>query len=117
MRETTRNYNHARSGGARSSAPRQAVGVDAAIKSANLRRLKRIEGQVRGVQKMVESDRYCADIMVQIAAINQALRAVARELLNNHLRHCATEAIRGASSIEAEKMYDELLDLFAKFAR
>ena len=97
--------------------PRRAVAVDAAVKSRNLRRLRRIEGQVRGVQRMVDEGRYCADVMVQIAAINEALRAVARELLHNHLRHCATEAIRSGSSKRAEEMYAELSDLFRKFAR
>jgi CsoR family transcriptional regulator, copper-sensing transcriptional repressor len=97
--------------------PHHAVAVDASVRSNNLKRLKRIEGQVRGVQRMVEQDRYCADIMVQIAAINEALRAVARQLLHNHLRHCATEAIRSGSSKRAEEMYAELSDLFAKFAR
>jgi CsoR family transcriptional regulator, copper-sensing transcriptional repressor len=96
---------------------RRALAVDAVLKSKNLRRLKRIEGQVRGVQKMVEEGRYCADVMIQIAAINEALRAVARELLHNHLRHCATEAIRSGSSKRAEEMYAELSDLFRKFAR
>lgn len=66
---------------------------------------------------MVEEGRYCADVMVQIAAINEALRAVARELLHNHLRHCATEAIRSGSSKRAEEMYSELSDLFRQFAR
>ncbi len=96
---------------------RHAVAVDTKIKLKNLGRLKRIEGQIRGVQGMVEGDRYCADIMVQIAAINGALRAVARELLHNHLRHCATEAIRSGSSKRADEMYAELSTLFAKFAR
>lgn len=100
-----------------SGAGRHAVGVDAPAKVKNLRRLKRIEGQVRGVERMVEEERYCADIMVQIAAINEALRAVGRELLHNHLRQCATEAIRSGSSRRAEEMYAELSDLFAKFAR
>ena len=102
---------------AKPQAPRHAVAVDAAVKSTNLKRLKRIEGQVRGLQRMVEQDRYCADIMVLIAAINEALRAVARQLLHNHLRHCATEAIRSGSSKRAEEIYAELSELFAKFAR
>ena len=96
---------------------RNAVAVDAALKSANLKRLKRIEGQIRGLQRMVEQDRYCADIMVQIAATNEALRAVARQLLRNHLRHCATEAIRSGISKRAEDIYTELSNLFARFAR
>jgi CsoR family transcriptional regulator, copper-sensing transcriptional repressor len=97
--------------------PRRAVAVDPAASSRNLKRLKRIEGQVRGVRKMIEQDRYCADIIIQIAAINGALRAVARELLRSHLRHCATDAIRSGSSRRAEEMYTELSELFAKFAR
>lgn len=115
--KNNREQGTARARGAPVKAARPAVAVDAALKSRNLKRLKRIEGQVRGVQRMVEDGRYCADIMVQIAAINEALRAVARELLRNHLRHCATEAIRSASSRRADEMYAELLDLFARFAR
>ncbi len=103
--------------GSKANITRRAVAADPAVKSNNLKRLKRIEGQVRGVQRMVEEDRYCADIMVQIAAINEALRAVARELLQNHLRHCATEAIRSGSSKRAEEMYAELSGLFGRFAR
>ena len=96
--------------------PRKAVGVDPDIKAANLKRLKRIEGQVRGLQAMVEDDRYCADVMAQIAAVRQALRAVGKELMRNHLQHCATKAIR-AGQQEADAMYRELLDLMDKNAR
>ena len=91
-------------------ADRKAVAVDPAIKEANQKRLRRIEGQVRGIQKMVEEDRYCADILTQISSVEEALRSVGRELLRNHLKHCATAAIRG-SDAEASKMYDELVDL------
>lgn len=95
---------------------RKAVAVDADIKARNLTRLRRIEGQVRGLQKMVESDRYCADIMTQISSVHEALRAVGRELMKNHLRHCASAAIRGGDA-EAEAMYDELVDLMYKHGR
>jgi DNA-binding FrmR family transcriptional regulator len=95
---------------------RKAVAVDADAKSRNLVRLRRIEGQVRGLQKMVEDDRYCADIMTQIVSVQEALRAVGRELLRNHLRHCASAAIKG-SAAEADAMYDELVDLFYRTAR
>ena len=95
---------------------RKAVGVDAGIKARNLTRLRRIEGQVRGLQKMVEDDRYCADIMTQIASVHEALRAVGRELMRNHLRHCASGAIR-AGETEAESMYDELVDMMYKHSR
>ena len=89
---------------------RKAVAVDPLTRTANLRRLRRIEGQVRGLHKMVTDDRYCADILMQISSVQQALGAVGRALLRNHLRHCATQAIRKGAG-DAEKMYDELLDL------
>ena len=90
--------------------------MDADIKERNLKRLRRIEGQVRGLQKMVEEERYCADIMTQISSVHEALRAVGRELMRNHLRHCATTAIRGGPS-EADAMYDELIELMYKHVR
>ena len=89
---------------------RTAVGVEPGIKARNLKRLRRIEGQIRGLQKMVEEDRYCAEIMTQIASVHEALRAVGRELMRNHLKHCAAAAIRSSDS-DAEAMYDELIDL------
>ena len=95
---------------------RHAVAVDAAIKERNVKRLRRIEGQVRGIQKMVEEDRYCADIMTQISSVHEALRSVGRELMRNHLKHCATAAIRGDEA-DAEAMYDELVDLMFKHSR
>ena len=95
---------------------RKAVGVDAEVKTRNLKRLRRIEGQVRGLQKMVEDDRYCADIMTQISSVHEALRAVGRELMRNHLKHCATSALRGTPE-QAEGMYDELVDLMYKHSR
>jgi DNA-binding FrmR family transcriptional regulator len=72
---------------------RKAVAVDPEIKERNLKRLRRIEGQVRGLQRMVDEDRYCADILTQIASVHEALRSVGRELMRNHLRHCAASAI------------------------
>jgi DNA-binding FrmR family transcriptional regulator len=98
-------------------AERKAVGVDDEIKASNLRRLSRIEGQVRGIQRMVEEDRYCADILTQISSAQEALRAVARALMRNHLAHCATHAIRDGSEEDRQAMYDELLDIIYKNAR
>jgi DNA-binding FrmR family transcriptional regulator len=95
---------------------RKAVAVDADVKDRNLKRLRRIEGQVRGLQKMVDEDRYCADIMTQISSVHEALRAVGRELMRNHLKHCAATAIRSGES-EADAMYDELVDLMYKHSR
>ena len=98
-------------------AGRKAVGVDPAIKVSNLRRLRRIEGQIRGLQRMVEEDRYCADILTQVSSAQEALRAVARALMRNHLTHCATHAIRSGSDEDREAMYDELLGMIYKNAR
>ncbi len=95
---------------------RRAVAVDADVKDRNVKRLRRIEGQVRGLQKMVAEDRYCADIMTQISSVQEALRAVGRELMRNHLKHCASTAIR-SSDEDAEAMYDELVDLMYRHGR
>ena len=92
---------------------RKAVHVEPDAKARNLKRLRRIEGQVRGLQKMVEDDRYCADIMTQISSVHEALSAVGKELMKNHLRHCATTAIK-SSDEEAGAMYDEIVDLMYK---
>jgi len=97
-------------------AGRKAVAVDSDARERNLKRLRRIEGQVRGLQRMVEEDRYCADIMTQISSVQEALRAVGRELMRNHLRHCASSAIR-SSEADANAMYDEILDLMYKAGR
>lgn len=93
------------------AAGKKAIGVDLEIKEANQKRLRRIEGQVRGLQKMVEENRYCADVIVQIASVQQALRGVARNLMKNHMRHCAAKAIGSGKSEEKEAMYKELLGL------
>ena len=95
---------------------RKAVAVDPGIKERNLVRLRRLEGQVRGIQRMIEEDRYCADVLTQISSVQEALRGVGRELMRNHLKHCATAAIR-AGDEEADKMYDELVDLIFKSSR
>jgi CsoR family transcriptional regulator, copper-sensing transcriptional repressor len=94
----------------------KAVAVDPDVKERNLKRLRRIEGQVRGLQRMVEGDRYCADIMIQVASVQEALRGVGRELMRNHLKHCASTAIRSGDDA-ATAMYDELIDLMYKSIR
>ena len=95
---------------------RKAVAVDPGIKSANQARLKRIEGQVRGLQKMVGEDRYCADILVQLSAVQEALRGVGRQLMRNHLRHCVAHATKIGGPV-AEQVYDELIDLMHRNTR
>jgi DNA-binding FrmR family transcriptional regulator len=94
-----------------SARPRKAAGVDPQLKDANRNRLRRIEGQIRGLQKMVEDDRYCADIITQVASVQEALRSVARNLMRNHLHHCAAKALRNDKKEEVEAMYDELLEM------
>jgi DNA-binding FrmR family transcriptional regulator len=96
---------------------RKAAGVEPELKAANLKRLRRIEGQVRGLQRMVEENRYCADIIVQVASVQEALRGVARNLMKNHLQHCAAKAIRSGKTAESAAMYDELLELVYKHLR
>jgi DNA-binding FrmR family transcriptional regulator len=93
-----------------------AVAVDPELKAAAVRRLRRIAGQVRGLESMVDQERYCADILVQIASVQEALRGVSRLLMRNHLEHCATMAIRSGGD-SANAMYDELLDLVYRHAR
>jgi CsoR family transcriptional regulator, copper-sensing transcriptional repressor len=95
---------------------RHATGVDPEIKDRSLKRLRRIEGQVRGLQKMVEEERYCADVLTQLSSVHEALRGVAREVMRNHLKHCAATAIRSGGD-GAEEMYDELLELMYTHAR
>ncbi|MGC8541358.1 MAG: metal-sensitive transcriptional regulator [Phycisphaerae bacterium] len=89
-----------------------AFAVDADKKKANLHRLKRIEGQIRGVHDMVQQNRYCADILIQIAAAQKSLSGVARQLLANHLKHCVAHEIR-AGGAQADTACDELLKLIS----
>lgn len=97
--------------------PEHAAAVDVELKEDALVRLKRIEGQVRGIQRMVDEERYCADVLVQISAVHESLRSVAQLMLRNHLQHCASDAIRSNDPARRSKMYDELIDLFAKHVR
>ncbi len=96
---------------------RHAVAVDPEIKATVLTRLRRIEGQVRGLQKMVEEERYCTDIITQVTSVQEALRGVSRSLLRNHLKHCASAAIRAEDPAAAEAVYDALADLIFRGAR
>ena len=94
-----------------------AVAVDPEVKRSVLTRLRRIEGQVRGLQKMVEEERYCVDVLTQVSSVQEALRGVGRAMLHNHLRHCATEAIRSGDDARAEAMYDEIMELVYRSVR
>ncbi len=94
--------------------PRRASHVPTETRQALDKRLKRIEGQVRGLMRMVDEQRYCADILVQIASAQEALRGVGRILLHNHLTHCTADAIRGGDPAEAERVVDELVALWGR---
>ncbi|HLO42173.1 MAG TPA: metal-sensitive transcriptional regulator [Phycisphaerales bacterium] len=95
---------------------RRAVYVDPAGKSANLKQLRRIEGQVRGIAAMIEQERYCADIITQVAAVRESLHSVARSLMKNHVTHCAAHALTSGAA-EQDAMIRELLDLMGKLSR
>jgi len=82
-----------------------------------LSRLSRIEGQVRGIARMVEQDRYCIDILDQIQAIKAALRKVEDEVLKSHSAHCVADAISSGDTQEARKKFDELVELFSRYSR
>ncbi|MDX2184277.1 MAG: metal-sensitive transcriptional regulator [Gemmatimonadaceae bacterium] len=90
--------------------------MDPQIKERTHKRLRRIEGQIRGLQKMVDDERYCADILTQISSVQEALRAVGRELMRNHLKHCAASALRMGDE-DAEAVYDQLVDLMFTHSR
>lgn len=94
---------------------RHATAVDDEIKVSNVKRLRRIEGQVRGLQKMVEEDRYCPDILMQVASVHEALKGVSRELVRNHLTHCARRALKVSES-QAQAAIDELISVWSKHA-
>lgn len=82
-----------------------------------LRRLNRIEGQVKGLRRLVEEDTYCVDVLTQISSVHEALRGVGKILMRNHLQHCVTDALRGGDGESAEKTYQEMMDLIYKFAK
>ena len=86
-------------------------------KARLLKRLARAEGQVRGVARMIEEDRYCIDILTQLAAVDTALESVALEILDDHVKHCVTGAIASGDDGEAAVKIDELLAAVRRFAK
>ena len=87
------------------------------IKAASLRRLKRIEGQIRGLSRMVEEDRYCIDIITQISAVRAALRRAEEEILRDHVTHCVDVAITSGSRAEQRRKIAELMDVIGRADR
>ncbi len=87
------------------------------IKAPCLTRLKRIEGQVRGLARMVEDDRYCIDIVTQISAVRTALRRVEEEILRDHVAHCVEHAVASGNKTEQRRKIAELMDVIARAER
>jgi DNA-binding FrmR family transcriptional regulator len=86
-------------------------------KSLIVKRLHRIEGQVRGIERMVEEDRYCIDVLTQIAAVKTALEQVGAKLLEDHVTHCVRDAIASGDSREADEKTAELLRTVQRFVK
>jgi DNA-binding FrmR family transcriptional regulator len=86
-------------------------------KAALANRLSRIEGQVRGVARMIDEDRYCIDVLTQIQAVRAALARVETEMLNDHLGHCIEEAISGGDADDQRQKAGELIQLLQRSAR
>jgi CsoR family transcriptional regulator, copper-sensing transcriptional repressor len=86
-------------------------------KAPLIKRLHRIEGQVRGIERMVDDDRYCIDIITQIAAVNTALESLAFKILDEHVKHCVAGALASGDPGEAARKSEELLSAVQRFAR
>jgi CsoR family transcriptional regulator, copper-sensing transcriptional repressor len=88
-----------------------------AIKTSSIKRLNRIEGQVRGLSRMVEEDRYCIDIVTQIAAVRAALRRLEEEVLRDHIGHCVEHAIASGSKADQRQKIEELMAVIGRADR
>jgi DNA-binding FrmR family transcriptional regulator len=86
-------------------------------KAATLKRLNRIEGQVRGLARMVEDERYCIDIVTQIGAVRAALRRAEEEILRDHVAHCVNHSIRSGNKVDQRRKVAELMDVMGRAAR
>ena len=86
-------------------------------KTSVMRRLKRIEGQVRGLARMVEDERYCIDIVTQIGAVRAALRRAEEEILRDHVAHCVDHAIRSGDKADQRRKVAELMDVMGRATR
>jgi CsoR family transcriptional regulator, copper-sensing transcriptional repressor len=91
--------------------------MEQASKTSTLKRLSRIEGQVRGLARMVEDDRYCIDIVTQISAVRAALRRAEEEILREHVAHCVEDAIRSGDKDDQRQKVKELMDVMGRAGR
>jgi DNA-binding FrmR family transcriptional regulator len=90
--------------------------IDADTKAKALGRLRRVEGQVQGIQRMVEDDKYCVDILLQLAAVQGAIEQVQKLVLGQHIESCVSDAIRSGSNRDRQRKIGELLEVFARFS-
>ncbi len=90
--------------------------MDSDIKSSSESRLSKIAGQVEGIRRMVERERYCVDILLQIAAVQAALSRVGKLVLGAHVETCVSEAIRSGDEAERREKIDELMEVFSRYA-
>ncbi len=88
--------------------------MNESTKASCIKRLSRIEGQVRGLSRMVEEDRYCIDIITQLSAVRAALRRVEQEVLRDHVRHCVKHAMQSDDVKAQDRKLDELMDALAR---
>ena len=86
-------------------------------KGALSNRIKKIRGQIQGIEKMIQDDRYCVDILQQISSVHEALRGLGKEVMRNYLEQCATQAILSKKREKQEMIYTELMDIIYKYAR
>ena len=89
--------------------------IDDETRGKALGRLRRIEGQVQGIQRMVEEDKYCLDILLQLTAVQGAVEQVQRLLLGRHIESCVADAVHSGSTRDRQKKMDELLEVFSRF--
>jgi CsoR family transcriptional regulator, copper-sensing transcriptional repressor len=89
--------------------------IDAETKGKALGRLRRIEGQVQGLQRMIDGEAYCVDVLHQISAVQGALEQVQKLLLGRHIESCVADAMRSGSKGDRRRKLDELLDVFSRF--
>ncbi len=99
-----------------STADRRAAGIDPAARAANVLQLRRAKGQIEGIERMLNDDRYCADIITQIIAARASLQVVAKSLLEAHLKSCHAAAMSNGGA-SADQMYQELVDLVGRMAK
>jgi DNA-binding FrmR family transcriptional regulator len=89
--------------------------IDATTKTKALGRLRRIEGQVQGLQRMIAGEAYCVDVLLQVSAVQGALAQVQKLLLGRHIESCVADALRSGSRGDRQRKLDELLEVFARF--